>query len=172
MKKLAFIICLCIHTYTFSQNSGASSAAAGPVKKIITDMDFNERYIWVGTNEGLYRISKKSGKEKFYSLSNTGSEFNYVTDIFCLSDGCVWIATNNGLLKYDNFGFISYSTENSDLPENIILSVTSNSTGDIVVGTAHYGVMILHKNRFRHVNVNLAQAGTEFPLIPDRGRSD
>src|SRR5436190_11669221 len=71
--------------------------------RLITAVDSNENYVWLGTDEGLFRISRNRRKLKFYSLNVTGLPQNHVTGICCHNDGIVWIGTDHGLVKYDNY---------------------------------------------------------------------
>ncbi|MBS4065691.1 MAG: hypothetical protein KGZ74_14115 [Chitinophagaceae bacterium] len=148
MKKKLFYLCCILSTSIFSQLPALNKGERLYEDHIITAVDSNEIYVWIGTDHGLFRFNRKRNRKKFYSLSNTGHITNYVTDLYCMKDGCVWIATNNGLLKYDNYTFIPFTIENSDLPENSIISVTVNMNNYLLVGTVHRGTMQMQKNRF------------------------
>ena len=55
----------------------------------------NEKFIFLGTTKGLYRINKISGLVRDYHYPFIGQ----VNDII-LDDNIVWLGTINGLLKF------------------------------------------------------------------------
>jgi ligand-binding sensor domain-containing protein len=158
MKKIIILICLFFSSKAFSQESAFKKGSQLDQKHFITAVDSNESYIWLGTKTCLVRVSKKTGKKSFYTLSVTGHDDNYVTSLFCLSDGCVWIGTNHGLIKYDVYGFILYSNENTNLPEDFIISLGGTDNEDLLVGTAHHGVLRMHRSHFHKTTNELGAA--------------
>jgi ligand-binding sensor domain-containing protein len=146
MKSYTFYICLMSCTSLMGQSKVINMGNPYIDLQTITALDSNEKYVWIGTNKGIYRKNRKNGRHKFYTLSTTGYSNNFVTQILCQQDGCVWIGTNNGLIKYDNYSFISYSTENSELPENLVLAINSRKDGNILVSTRFHGKVIMRQN--------------------------
>lgn len=55
----------------------------------------------------------------------------------------IWVCTENGLLYYDDntCDTIFFDTDNSELPENGILSVFADANGDLWIGTKNNGVV-------------------------------
>lgn len=58
------------------------------------------------------------GADRFFSqynfkfiTENAGLPYNFVSDIFKDSDGYVWVATHNGIGRYDGYQFLNYSTQ-------------------------------------------------------------
>lgn len=83
-------------------------------------------------------ILKRMGVEQ--GLSN-----NYVVDITQDRQGCVWIATEAGLNKFDGKHFTVYNRNNSHISgneHNTLLSVPEDNT--IWVGTQRDGISIFH----------------------------
>lgn len=81
---------------------------------------------------------KRMGVEQ--GLSN-----NYVVDITQDRQGCVWIATESGLNKFDGRHFTVYNRNNSHISgneHNALLSVPEDNT--IWVGTQRDGISIFH----------------------------
>jgi hypothetical protein len=148
MKAISILIALVVHSCSLAQPADLRIGAKFSKSARITALGSNGNYKWVGTDKGLYRINLKKGSMKHYSLSNTGFMQNHVTALYCLQDGCVWITTDHGLLKYDNFTFIPYTTENSNLPEDLLTGIAGCIGDDLVIETAHFGNMRLHRNRF------------------------
>jgi ligand-binding sensor domain-containing protein len=149
--KLVLTFLTLLATSALSQTGKVNPTGRLGENHVVTAMDSNDVYIWLGTNQGLFRLNRRNNRKKYYSLSNTGYPSNYVTALQCGKDGVVWIGTNNGLLKYDNYGFIPFTTENSNLPENFITTVTVTPGDELLVSTAHNGPMRMHRNRFQHV---------------------
>lgn len=82
------------------------------------------------------QILKRMGVEQ--GLSN-----NYVVDITQDNQGCVWIATESGLNKFDGRFFTVYNRSNSKISgneHNALLSVPEDNT--IWVGTQRDGISI------------------------------
>lgn len=81
-------------------------------------------------------ILKRMGVEQ--GLSN-----NYVVDITQDNQGCVWIATESGLNKFDGRYFTVYNRNNSQISgneHNALLSVPQDNT--IWIGTQRDGISI------------------------------
>lgn len=82
-------------------------------------------------------ILKRMGVEQ--GLSN-----NYVMDIAQDNRGCIWIATESGLNKFDGREFTVYNRNNSPIcgnEHNVLLSVPQDNT--IWIGTQRDGISIL-----------------------------
>jgi hypothetical protein len=117
-------------------------------ESLVTAIDSSDNLIWVGTSKGLFVINKKRKRLRYYTLSNTGYSDNVVTSLRCQEDGCVWIGTNNGLIKYDNYGFITYSSENSNLPSNCIYAISIGKDANLRIQTADKTWLLMHKDHF------------------------
>ena len=66
-----------------------------------------------------------------------GLSHNYITGIVQDSSGYIWIATNKGLNRFDGKFFTNFfkSTENSPIPENLILSLSLQNKNEIIGAT-------------------------------------
>lgn len=91
-------------------------------------------FVWIGTDNGLYRFDPKLGHYYFYrnipGVKGTLSH-NDITSIFEDKNGDLWIGTFKGLNKYipasDNFE--SYYFKNQ---ESIIIDIIEDKNGDIL----------------------------------------
>jgi ligand-binding sensor domain-containing protein len=91
--------------------------------------------IWVGTRNQGFFISSGSVYTQFYV-----SQYKNVNDIEEDSKGNIWIATDNGLLKWDGTNFSSLTTANG-LPDNIVTALFSDSKNRLWIGT-YFGTKV------------------------------
>ena len=74
-----------------------------PSNEIITCIDADQNFIWLGTTRGLYKISLKSKKDnKSFFQENSKLPSNRINDIHVDERGSKWIATEDGLVEFDN----------------------------------------------------------------------
>ncbi len=108
---------------------------------VITALEENSRYTWIGTNKGLYRVNNRNGKYWHLTCKKSTLPGNYVTSIACFPGGQTYIGTKNGILFWDNSVFIPITMENSDLPENYITLLSPDSSGNLLIGTRTCGLL-------------------------------
>jgi ligand-binding sensor domain-containing protein/class 3 adenylate cyclase/HD superfamily phosphodiesterase len=133
--------------------------------------EYNESQLWLGTDNGLTILNKKTGTvdlvqndvSKANSLSN-----NVVKDIYKDHSGTIWLATFGGLNKYNNkpnsFARFQYSPENKKgINGNKVNCIYEDRTGTIWVGTES-GINKFDRiqNKFKlftpRINFNLTNA--------------
>jgi len=136
--KAYFIICLftvllkpCESQHLNFQDSTRFETAYGE----------NGNYQWIGTNQGLYFINKWKGKINFLTKDDSRLPDNYVTGIACMLNGHTYISTRKGILLWDNYAFLSISTENTRLPENHIIGLSVGSGDCLLIHTKNCGVL-------------------------------
>jgi ligand-binding sensor domain-containing protein len=95
------------------------------------------KYEWRGTAHGLLRIHIKKKKQVVYTTANSIFPSDSITCICCRSNGDVWIGTPKGIVRFDSFAFLLITTDNSELPENSIISITEDALGDLRIITLH-----------------------------------
>ncbi|MFI3248964.1 MAG: two-component regulator propeller domain-containing protein [Rikenellaceae bacterium] len=97
--------------------------------------------------------------------SQDGLSQNDVLDIIQDSYGFMWVATNDGLCRYDGYEFKIFSIGDLGLSTNLIISIVEDSIGNIWVGTADKGVYcyLRDKNHFYHYS-ELADTPAIVPL--------
>lgn len=138
-------------TYIFNSSTHELTVAKRPLNgnevqnaNIITD---NIGNYWLYNKSGnIWKYDFEKGKfEKMLlipeSILSVIDLERY--DIYCDSRGIVWITTyGNGLFAIEsNTGKINhFTTSNSDLKTNYLLSVTEDHTGEIWIGTEHTGI--------------------------------
>jgi len=101
---------------------------------------------WIGTQNGLYRVSTLNGTSEHFSEQADESHrisSNLVYSLLEDRDGFIWIATLNGLDAYDpHSGKLSHfrKTEGSSnaLCDNFVISLCEDHTGAIWIGTSTY----------------------------------
>ncbi|MBO4596007.1 MAG: helix-turn-helix domain-containing protein [Bacteroidales bacterium] len=104
-------------------------------KRLITALfkDRAER-IWIGTDEGFYRLSSQdetiqTQADLFPSVERTGF---YVHQIMQDSDGRIWIASSKGLLEYSDISEPRLYTIEDGLPDNNVRAVLGGGgNGDL-----------------------------------------
>lgn len=110
----------------------------------ITAIASNENFIWVGTDQGLYRIvitRNNKHKLKHFTITNSILPDNYITSVCCSNDGKVWIGTNKGLVFYNGFVYTLITKENSGLPDNRISSIALDEQKNLWIGTMFNGLV-------------------------------
>ncbi|MEZ5566851.1 MAG: ATP-binding protein [Halioglobus sp.] len=115
-----------------------TSILPGAPYRITTDLEGN---IWIAFKEsGVSRLNPKTKTSTNFahdahdpaSLSS-----NKTTDIYTDLDGNIWIATFDGLNLFskDKGKFVRYTQKNSNIPENLIVSVYQTREKKYWVGT-------------------------------------
>jgi hypothetical protein len=77
--------------------------------ELITSMDVEGSNIWLGTTNGLYRVSLKSKQDnKQFTKSNSKLPSNRINDIYVDNNNQIWIGTEEGLMTIKNGKWISH----------------------------------------------------------------
>lgn len=85
---------------------------------------------------------------------------SWVRDIVEGSDGFIWIATSNGLSRFDGRSFTNFSAANSaELPRSAISALAKDGNGGIWIGLAYGGV--------RRLVHGAIQREPDFDRLPD-----
>lgn len=109
--------------------------------------------IWVGTNNGLTRISRGDGSVeslfaeenyKTYSLAE-GMSDDMIYDIYIDSDEILWIGTNGGgLNRFENDRFTVYDSD-SGLFSDVVYRILEDDTGKLWM-SSNKGIFTTAKN--------------------------
>src|SRR5688572_24574352 len=138
MKTGAYIISLLLSSITaLSQSSGFS-----PVSDIesLSGVQVNEikqdglGFLWVGTNEGLYRYDGYN--LKLYEPSSRIVGSSIINKIYFTRQGEMWVGTRGGLLKYvkSHDQFVTFKNDPKNprtINGNIINSIVEDRNGNI-----------------------------------------
>lgn len=123
-----------------------------PGLEVITDIkERDEKYMWIGTANGLYLLEKATGKYRYITLP---IESSYIYSLYQAPNGLLYIGTNNsGLLIYDpaRQNFEHYHKDNCALISNKIYTILSDGKDDILLST-EYGLsgFYLKEKRFHN----------------------
>ena len=156
----------------FLENSLSENMIAG----IYED---NEGLLWVGTvNEGVNLINRETGKITNYKNNDNENSIsnNKIRDIVGIDDE-VWIATGNGLSKYDKKSkqFTNYfkdvSNENS-LVNNDIRTLYIDDEGILWIGTGNGLCTFDRKDTFKSYDEILRKRGSNsksfYDIVQDK----
>jgi two-component system sensor histidine kinase ChiS len=140
-----------------------------------TIIEDKEGFLWFGTQNGLSRFDKTTGK--FTNFRHQANDPNSLSgnDIYSVlldSEGLIWIGTRcSGANKYDpktgKFTRFQHLAEDPDsLPDNDINVIIEDSQGLIWLGSRNNGLISYHKKteRFTHFKPDSADP-TSLPKI-------
>ncbi|MFN8286947.1 MAG: two-component regulator propeller domain-containing protein [Chitinophagales bacterium] len=125
-------------------NAGGTdvSTIIGANQTITAKME-TENETWLGTNNGLWHISKDGKHVCHLTTANSVLPSNQITGICQTANGEVFASTNKGLLHFDGYTYTTISTENTKLPTNNISGIACDNSGYIWLATAQNGLVML-----------------------------
>ncbi|MBL4629658.1 MAG: hypothetical protein JKY14_00305, partial [Paraglaciecola sp.] len=116
------------------------SKSEGLVQNTVTNsLEDPQGFMWFSTFEGLSRFDGYEFKNYKHSSQDPNSLPNNFTKKLLLdSSGHLWVATKNGLAKYNALtdNFTNYNKDNSQLSSNEIFTLAINTDGELLVSTA------------------------------------
>ncbi|MFB1037514.1 MAG: two-component regulator propeller domain-containing protein, partial [Sinobacterium sp.] len=116
------------------------SKSEGLIQNTVTNsLEDTNGFMWFSTFEGLSRFdgyefkNYRHSKKEPHSLPN-----NFTKKLILDSQGNLWVATQNGLAKYNSLkdNFTNYNKDNSQLKNNDIYTLALNQDGKLLVSTA------------------------------------
>jgi ligand-binding sensor domain-containing protein len=158
LSILLLFACLTLSTHAQGANYKVNDTILGD--KIITALAESEEYRWVGTTNGLIRISRKTGKQKIYTRENSNLPGGFITSLCCRKNGHVWIGTMNGIVVNDGYYFFWMNVENTDIPDNQVFFIVEDKDQVVWVGT-HSGLLKVRNNKFKQFDINVKEVITE-----------
>ncbi len=124
--------------------------------EIGTSIELSKKYyntLWLGSRQsGFFKYDLSTGNFKQYNFDsrNISSLNNYINYIFEDSEGIVWIATANSLLRFDPTNEkIDKFDQKDGLPSNQINSIIEDLEGSLWINTSA-GLSKLNKNAPKH----------------------
>ncbi len=126
-----------VKTAHYSQETGEL-----PDNFIISAFKDSEGCLWLGS--GGSSVTRYNPKTKQFNQITSVKSVVSIRCFFEDKDKTIWIGTNKGLFSYDlPTGKVkSYTTDNSQLPDVVILSVSQDAKGRIWIGTLGGGIAI------------------------------
>lgn len=106
----------------------------------------SQNRIWVGLKDGSYQSGSwlavlEDNVWTIYNSANSGLPGYYINDIE-IRDGIAWIATNQGLARFEGTNWDVWTPNNSGLPSNAVMAIAFGRNGHLLAGTtqglAHY----------------------------------
>ncbi len=149
-----------IDAFTHSAEN-SDSIVPGRLYRLITDKKGN---IWVSSdNGGISRYSTTTNTSTNFTHSESDSSSlssNQTSDIFQDTSDDIWIATSEGLNLFlpKTNNFIRYSSQNTELPNDAITSISQTREGKYWIGTRSglASGMRTHFQKFNHTTSNLS----------------
>ncbi len=91
-----------------------------------------------------------------YNTSN-GLSNNTITVLFTDSRGLLWIGTEDGLLRFDGYSFVTYrhcNTDSTSVAGNMIRHIDETPDGNIWIATVEHGLCVWQRsnNKFRCIS--------------------
>ena len=147
LKKLyLFIICSLLASLSKANNGELYTSSKLPSTQINCITQDIQGFIWIGTDYGLSKFDGYRFTNFFHNKADTTSlSSNIISDFLTDSRGNLWIGTSRGLNRYDysTNSFRRYRFPDGRTPR--IYSIIENHKGDVLLGTAGYGLYTIHK---------------------------
>jgi len=119
----------------------------------------------------LISLPAESNEHNFEFVVDVGSQTGVIMQD---QDGFIWIGTQDGAVKYDGISIKRYSTENSQISNNMILDIYQDKEGLIWIGTTD-GLNVYNKNtdsfKVYHHDSNVKQSISSSSLAVNFGAS-
>ncbi|MBL50512.1 MAG: hypothetical protein CMG57_00980 [Candidatus Marinimicrobia bacterium] len=157
-----------VDNYTFdTYNHDPNDSTSIPSGMIVTMTEDSRNNLWLGTwPTGMARFDKSSGKSKVYYKREGGLIDNTVCKIIPDDDGYLWIATKNGICKFnpvqENFEEYYYAEDGLQSNEFLFDAGTKTSDGTIYFGGSN-GVNYLEPEKiFKNPNPPIIDIASVF----------
>lgn len=121
--------------------------------------DRNASDMWIGTfRHGLFKYNLSSGAVKRYELI-PGSTDNSIFGFARQSNGCLWIATTQGLRYYDAVHDTFGKTGNDRLDNYFVYTLAVDSRDNVWVGTLRDGLFCIDGHNGKVTNYCVQNGG-------------
>ena len=124
----------------------------------ISSMLVGDSSIWFGTDNGLFKVERKSGKTQLFTKSQAANSFtsNNISDLYFGTNGILWILTENGFDSYDERKAVfthhyHHSSIGNLFNEDVFRSILELDKGVYVLATdAGIKIFDRNKNKYQH----------------------
>ncbi|MEI6852825.1 MAG: two-component regulator propeller domain-containing protein [Bacteroidota bacterium] len=154
MKKIT-LLCFCFLFLCFSSHAQLTQWINYMNGSIINCFTQQNNILWFGTTGGLVRFDMTNESMTFLNKANSGLPSNEISSLASNSSQ-LWVATNQGLARFENNAWVVYNQGNSLLPSDYINKVVMDPT-KVYVGTAR-GLAVFSNNTWQindSTNTNL-----------------
>ena len=158
-KPVAIIKYLCF-PFMMAQSQGTFDFSKIAQNEQVVAQAETQTSVWIGTNNGIYQVSKKNGKFVHITTDNSALLSNHIKGICVTSDENVYAATDNGIFRFDGFSYLLISTENANLPTNNFTSIACDERNRIFIGTKDKGLVMMENYKCETFNKNNSELTT------------
>lgn len=119
----------------------------------------------------LIIVCKSFASNEFVTRKYTTLDGLSQNDVQCIyqdSKGFIWLATNDGLNRFDGYEFKVYGYQSNGLNSNLIVCIDEDSYGNLWIGTADRGVFVFNTVNNEFVSLNLDLDGTDRNFTCDK----
>lgn len=140
---------------TKTYKSDAFSPGILPNNNIRSIVEDHNDCLWLGTNNGLVRMNKRTGTFSTFLLPLDNQRIIYT--LYLSKDGTLWVGTDGGLSVFDtkketfytynksNSWMIHSNGEKSKLTFYSVKSILEDDNGDLLIGTWSTGLLRLKR---------------------------
>ncbi len=129
-RGLFILTSIIVFTFCWAQEPDYKFYLPGVTSQWFETDSCNQNPVWIGNNYSFCNDQGYLVTEQYYDLY-----YSEVSDIFHDSQGNVWIATTEGLSKYDGNKWQIFNKNNSALTTNLILEFAEDANGTIWMAT-------------------------------------
>jgi len=127
-RLLLLTVFVAVSLELFAQQTFTNFAS----KNTITTLADDGTKMWIGTSGGLYVRNKSTGAITLTYTIDNGLSNNYITDLVVDPFSNVWVATMEGLAKFNGSTWTIYD-EDQNLPMNFLKGITVDQSGNVWV---------------------------------------
>ena len=119
----------------------------------------------------LFIVCNSLASNEFVTKKYTTLDGLSQNDVQCIyqdSKGFIWLATNDGLNRFDGYEFKVYGYQSNGLTSNLIVSIDEDSHGNLWIGTADRGVFLFNSVKNEFISLNIGHIGIDKNFTCDK----
>jgi len=142
MKNFIFLIFLFVSLFSHAQEhpNWVNYTSTRSVKKVIQDKNI----LWIGTKGGLIKHDLRTKTNQYFNRGNSSIPSNDINDLLLDQNNDLWIATNQGIARFDGQTWIHYLNKLAFFNAYVL---TMNVLGQVVVA-GNYSLHTLVDDEF------------------------